>query len=140
MTSGENTRAATYKKCRATLQNYKATWTSSLLTNEKAKSTFTRRLLRPNRPPTWALIILFSTITFFKLDWFWPSRKMKSTPEKVTFLLALYSNMSPDCLKNTDSQVNYLHTKATSLSQDLSNEFHIKYWKNNKQAYNDWPC
>jgi hypothetical protein len=39
---------------RATLQNYKATWTS-LLTNEKAKSTFTGRLLRPNRPPMWAL-------------------------------------------------------------------------------------
>ena len=40
---------------RATLQNYNATWTS-LLTNEKAKLTFTRRLLRPNRPPTWALL------------------------------------------------------------------------------------
>ena len=37
------------------IKNYKVTWTS-LLTNEKAKSTFTRRLLRPNRPPTWALI------------------------------------------------------------------------------------
>jgi len=36
---------------RATLQNYKETWTS-LLTNEKVKSTFTRRLLCP---PTWAL-------------------------------------------------------------------------------------
>jgi len=23
----------------------------------KAKSTFTRRLLRPNRPPTWALVL-----------------------------------------------------------------------------------
>ena len=43
------------RRHRATLQNYKATWTS-LLTNEKAKSTFTRRLLRPNRPPTWALL------------------------------------------------------------------------------------
>ena len=40
---------------RATLQNYKATWTL-LLTNEKAKSTFTRRLLRPSHPLTWALI------------------------------------------------------------------------------------
>ena len=44
---GENTHTAT-------LQNYKATWTS-LMTNEKVKSTFTRRLLCPNRPPTWAL-------------------------------------------------------------------------------------
>ena len=34
---------------KATLQNYKATWTS-LLTNEKAKSTSRRRLLRSNRP------------------------------------------------------------------------------------------
>jgi hypothetical protein len=42
---------------RATLQNYKATWTL-LLTNEKAKSTFTRRLLRPSRPLTWALITI----------------------------------------------------------------------------------
>jgi len=39
---------------RATLQNFKATWTS-LLTNDKAKSTFTRRFLHPNRPLTWAL-------------------------------------------------------------------------------------
>jgi hypothetical protein len=31
---------------RKTLQNYKAAWTS-LLTNEKSKSTFTRQLLRP---------------------------------------------------------------------------------------------
>ena len=38
----------------AALQNYEATWTS-LLTNEKAKSTTTRRLLRPNRLLTWAL-------------------------------------------------------------------------------------
>jgi hypothetical protein len=38
------------RRHRATLQNYKATWTS-LLTNEKAKSTFTRRLLRPDCPP-----------------------------------------------------------------------------------------
>ena len=38
------------------LQNYKAIWTS-LLTNEKVKSTFTRRLLRPNRPLTWALCL-----------------------------------------------------------------------------------
>jgi hypothetical protein len=38
----------------ATLQNYKATWTS-LLTNEKAKSSFTRRLLRPSHPLMWAL-------------------------------------------------------------------------------------
>ena len=43
---------------KATLQNYKATWTS-LLTNEKAKSTFTRRLLCPNSPPTWALRLFF---------------------------------------------------------------------------------
>jgi hypothetical protein len=33
-----------------------ATWTS-LLTNEKVKSTYTRQLLRPNRPQTWALIM-----------------------------------------------------------------------------------
>jgi hypothetical protein len=33
---------------------HRATWTS-LLTNEKAKSTFSRWLLHPNRPPTWAL-------------------------------------------------------------------------------------
>jgi hypothetical protein len=39
---------------RATLQKYKATWTS-LLTNEKAKSSFTRRLLRPSHPLMWAL-------------------------------------------------------------------------------------
>ena len=39
----------------ATLQNYKAAWTS-LLTNEKVKSTFTRRLLCPNRPPMWTLL------------------------------------------------------------------------------------
>jgi hypothetical protein len=32
----------------------KPTWTS-LLTNEKVKSTFTMRLLCPNRPPTWVL-------------------------------------------------------------------------------------
>jgi hypothetical protein len=42
------------RRHRATLQHYKATWTS-LLTNEKAKSTFTRWLLRLNCPPTWAL-------------------------------------------------------------------------------------
>ena len=39
---------------RVTLQNYKATWTS-LLTNEKSKSTFTRQLLRPL---TWALLLV----------------------------------------------------------------------------------
>jgi hypothetical protein len=36
------------KNMRATLQNNKAPWTS-LLTNEKAKSTFTRQYLHPNR-------------------------------------------------------------------------------------------
>jgi hypothetical protein len=41
---------------RATIQNYKATWTS-LLTNEKAKSTITR-WLHPNRPVAWALPII----------------------------------------------------------------------------------
>jgi hypothetical protein len=39
---------------RATVQNYKATWTL-LLTNEKAKSTFTRQLLRLL---TWALLLV----------------------------------------------------------------------------------
>ena len=38
-----------------TLQYYKAIWTSPL-TNEKAKSTSTRRLLCPNCPQTWVLI------------------------------------------------------------------------------------
>jgi len=42
------------RRHRVTLQNYKATWTS-LLTNEKAKSTFTRRLLCLYCPLTWAL-------------------------------------------------------------------------------------
>ena len=37
---------------RATLQNYKATWTS-LPTNEKTNTTSTRRLLRLNRLQTW---------------------------------------------------------------------------------------
>ena len=46
------------RRHRATLQNYKATWTS-LLTNEKAKSTFTRRLLRP---PMWALMFFSNKI------------------------------------------------------------------------------
>jgi hypothetical protein len=39
---------------RMTLQNYMATWTS-LLANEKSKSTFTRQLLRPL---TWALLLV----------------------------------------------------------------------------------
>jgi hypothetical protein len=60
------------RRHRATLQNYKANWTS-LLTNEKAKSTFTRRLLCPNRPPTWALQGKESCM-FYKPKWklfFW---------------------------------------------------------------------
>ena len=44
------------RRHRATLQNYKVTWTS-LLINEKAKSSFKRRLLCPNLPPTWALLL-----------------------------------------------------------------------------------
>jgi hypothetical protein len=48
---------------RATLQNYKTTWTS-LLTNEKSKSTFTRQLLHPL---TWALLLaLFKTYMMVK--------------------------------------------------------------------------
>jgi len=39
---------------RPTLQNYKATWTS-LLTNEKEKSTSARRLLHPNHLQTWTM-------------------------------------------------------------------------------------
>jgi hypothetical protein len=57
---------------RATLQNYKATWTS-LLTNEKAKSTFTRRLLRPSHPLTWALDNIYyckmHTFNLIKTRW-----------------------------------------------------------------------
>ena len=56
------------RRHRATLQNYKATWTS-LLTNEKAKSTFTRRLLRLNRHPTWALL---RNIVTRKVYWWTP--------------------------------------------------------------------
>jgi glucose-6-phosphate-specific signal transduction histidine kinase len=45
------------RRHRAILQNYKATWTS-LLTNEKVKSTSTRRLLLTNHTLTWALILM----------------------------------------------------------------------------------
>ena len=54
------------RRHRATLQNYKAPWTL-LLTNEKAKSTFTWRLLRP---PTWALTVLFTWHLIFWATFF----------------------------------------------------------------------
>ena len=43
------------------------------MTNEKAKSTFTRRLLYPNRPPTWALVCILRVnnlylYTFLKIN------------------------------------------------------------------------
>jgi hypothetical protein len=49
---------------RVIILNYKAIWTS-LLTYEKAKSTFTRWLLCPNHPVTWALLCVSQN--FFKL-------------------------------------------------------------------------
>ena len=51
--------AKIYRRHRLTLQNYKVTGTS-LLTNKKAKSTFTRRLLCPNSLLTGALVLNIS--------------------------------------------------------------------------------
>jgi hypothetical protein len=50
---------------RATLQNYKVTWTS-LLTNEKAKSTVTRRLFHPNHPPTWVMVSMLTQSVVYR--------------------------------------------------------------------------
>jgi hypothetical protein len=58
------TRGKNMQRHRVIILNYKAIWTS-LLTYEKAKSTFTRWLLCPNHPVTWALLCVSQN--FFKL-------------------------------------------------------------------------
>jgi hypothetical protein len=94
---------------RATLQNYKVTWTS-LMTNGKAKSIFTRRLVRLNHPPSWALhlYLLLYLHSWILLDFYFPLPPLEGLLRQVIlttissqlavagFLFPIPKNMSSD--------------------------------------------